>query len=335
MVKILKGASLKVPQGKIMGIIGRSGTGKTTLLRCLNGLESPTSGEIFIQQQSLLSNSPKKRQEILQKIGTVFQGFNLLSRRTVLENIALPLEFMKVPLEIRIAKAQKMANLVGLSDKYLAYPSQLSGGQRQRVAIARALVADVHLLLCDEFTSALDPETSLEILSLLQDLNQRLGITIVLITHDMSVIREICDEVCVLDQGATIEEGSVESILLHPHHDITKSLVSHLFLKDLPKTIQSSLKEMPNPNNNVVLRLMFSDNTAFQPAIASIIQTFNVPINIVAGNLGHVKETTFGSLIITLPARGFPQDDPMLSQILDYFQNHHISAEILGFIPTS
>lgn len=331
---VLKGISLSVSQGQIFGIIGRSGAGKSTLLRCLNGLERPTSGEISIQQNSLVRATKTDRRKTLHKIGTVFQSFNLLSRRTVLQNIALPLEFMGIPADEITVKAQKMVALVGLSDKRNAYPRQLSGGQRQRVAIARALVSDVTLLLCDEFTSALDPETSLEILSLLRDLNQRLGITIVLVTHDISVIREICDQVCVLDQGHVVEMGSVESILLRPQHAVTQSLVSHLFIKDLPRAIHDSIHDTPLEDDYVVLRLMFSDTTAFQPAIASIIQKFKVPMNIIVGSLGHVREATFGSMVVTMPTQGTSKENSLLSDVLAYFNTHHIAAEILGYIPS-
>jgi len=333
-LNVLKGVTLSVLQGQIFGIIGRSGAGKSTLLRCLNGLEKPTSGEISIQQRSLIQTTQIERRKILHNIGTVFQNFNLLSRRTVLQNIALPLEFMGVSADNITIKAQEMAAFVGLSDKLNSYPSQLSGGQRQRVAIARALVCDVTLLLCDEFTSSLDPETSLEILTLLRDLNQRLGITVILVTHDMSVLREICDQVCVLDDGNVVEVGSIESILLRPKHAVTQSLVSHLFVKDLPRTIHDSLRNEPLENDYAVLRLMFSDNTAFQPAIASIIQKFNIPINIIAGNLGHVREVTFGSMVVTMPTHGLPTEDSLLAEVLVYFNTHHISAEILGYIPS-
>lgn len=330
---VLKGVSLSIPQGQIFGVIGRSGAGKSTLLRCLNGLETPHSGEIYIGQQSLLQATGLERRKILNKIGTVFQHFNLLSRRTILQNIALPLEFMGVSADEITVRTREIASLVGLSDKHNAYPSQLSGGQNQRVAIARALVANVPLLLCDEFTSSLDPETSLEILSLLQDLNKRLGVTIVLVTHDMSVIREICDQVCVLDKGKIVEVGSVESILLRPQHKVTQSLVSHLFIKELPRTISDTLHDEEGENDHVVLRLVFSDHTAFQPAIASIIQAFQVPINIIMGNLGHVREMTFGSMVITLPTSNESLNEALLPEVLSYFHSHDISAEILGFIP--
>lgn len=330
---VLNGVSLSVLKGQIFGIIGRSGAGKSTLLRCLNGLETPNSGEIHIEQQSLLCAGTSERRKILHKIGTVFQHFNLLSRRNVLQNIALPLEFMGVSADEITARTREIADLVGLRDKYNAYPSQLSGGQNQRVAIARALVSDVSLLLCDEFTSSLDPETSLEILALLRDLNRRLGITIVLVTHDMSVIREICDQVCVLDKGEVVEKGSVESILLNPQHNITRSLVSHLFIKNLPRTISDALRSDPIANDHTVLQLFFSGDSSSQPAIADVIQIFQVPINIVMGNLGHVREVAFGSMVVTLPTHCVPEGDVLLSRILAYFQSRHISAEILGFIP--
>lgn len=332
-LNVLKDVSLSVPNGQIFGIIGRSGAGKSTLLRCLNGLVVPSSGDIYIHQKPFAQSKPRERREILQQIGTVFQHFNLLSRRTVLENIALPLEFMGYPSNEIKTKATQIADLVGLSDKINAFPSQLSGGQNQRVAIARALVSNVSLLLCDEFTSSLDPETSLEILALLRDLNQRLGITIVLVTHDMSVVREICDQVCVLDKGQVVEIESVESILLRPQHEITQSLVSHLFIKELPRAIHESLHKEPIIGDHVVIRLFYSNNTSYQPAIADIIQKFHVPISIILGSLGHVREVAFGSMVVTLPAHYKSQDDTIVTDILAYFKTHNISAEILGFIP--
>ncbi len=329
LLPVLKGVSLCLEQGQILGIIGRSGAGKSTLLRCLNRLEIPDSGDILIGQQSLVQATEQARCDILRRIGTVFQNFNLLSRRTVLQNIALPLEFMGASPDEITVKTRHIAALVGLSDKHHAYPSQLSGGQRQRVAIARALVADVSLLLCDEFTSALDPETSLEILSLLRDLNQRLGVTIILITHDMSVVREICDQVCVMDDGQIVEAGSVESILLMPQHEVTQSLVSNLFMKDLPHAIHEFLHADPFESDHVVLRLAFSGNSAHQPIIAALIEEFHIPVNIIAGSLDHVREIAFGSLVVTLPGQ-----DPLLSEVLKHFHAHHVAAEILGFIPS-
>lgn len=331
---MLKGVSLSVNKGEIYGIIGRSGAGKSTLLRCLNGLETPNSGEIYIEQQSLLHTTEPERRKILHKIGTVSQNYNLLSRRTVLQNIALPLEFSGTSPDEITLKTREMAALVGLQDKHDAYPSQLSGGQRQRVAIARALVSDVSLLLCDEFTSSLDPETSLEILSLLQNLNQRLGVTIILITHDMSVVREICHHVCVLDKGIMVESGPVETVLITPQHPVTRSLISNLWMKDLPRTIVECLHEDPQDRDHAVLQLIFSNRSVQQPIIASAVETFHAPINIITANIDHIRDAAFGSLIITLPTQSTKDQKPMLPEILAYFQAHHVSTEILGFIPT-
>ena len=327
-LNVLDKICLSVQAGQIFGIIGRSGAGKSTLLRCLNCLEFPDSGEIYINQQSLLHSSAKQRRKILQKVGTVFQNFNLLSRRTVLQNIALPLECQGLSVKEIASKVQKVANLVGLNDKHNAYPSQLSGGQRQRVAIARAIVADVTLLLCDEFTSALDPETSLEILALLRQLNKQLGVTIILITHDMNVVREICDRVCVLEQGVVVEDDSIEKILLAAKHAITQSLVRNLLIKDLPHAITEIIHPKQKENDHVVLRLAFSAHSATQPIIASIITKFNIPVNIIAGGLDHVRELALGSLIVTLPAHPH-----LLDEILHYFSICNVTTEILGFIP--
>lgn len=324
----LREISLSVEKGTIYGIIGRSGAGKSTLLRCLNGLETPDCGDILINAHKLTGMSREQQRPILHKIGMVYQSFNLLQRRNVLQNIALPLEFSGLSQDSITAKVMKMAELVGLSDKHEAYPSQLSGGQRQRVAIARALVGDVSLLLCDEFTSSLDPETTLEILALLKGLNAELGVTIVLITHDMSVIKEICDDVCVLDQGQIVEEGDVGSILLHPQHEVTQSLASSLFTRDLPQPFQVRLTQEPTDDSQAILKLLFSGESARKPIITSIIETFHVPVNIIAGSLDHIREVAFGHLIVTIP-----YSSEGVSNVLAFFEEHGVSAELLGYLP--
>lgn len=325
----LKEVSLSVERGTIHGIIGRSGAGKSTLLRCLNGLESSSQGDIFIDDQKLTGISREQQRPILQKIGMVHQSFNLLHRRNVLQNIALPLEFSGLSQDRITEKVLKMADLVRLSDKYESYPSQLSGGQQQRVAIARALVGDVSLLLCDEFTSALDTETTLEILSLLKDLNVELGVTIVLITHDMSLVKEICDFVCVIDDGQIVEEGDVGSILLHPQHEVTQSLASSLFARDLPHPFQVRLTQTPTADSQVILKLLFSGESARKPVITSIIETFHVPVNIIAGSLDHIREVAFGHLIVTIP-----YSTDVVPKVLAFFEEHGVSAELLGYLPT-
>ena len=327
-VVVLKGINLEIPKGQILGVIGKSGAGKSTLLRCLNGLEQPSSGTITIDNKPFTGISDKARRRIQQKIGNVFQSFNLLSRLTALENVMFPLTLLKgdsAPIRI---KSLKMLDLVGLKGKENDYPSQLSGGQSQRVAIARALISDVSFLLCDEFTSALDIETSLEILELLHDLNKRLGITIIMITHDMAIVREICDEVCVLDQGCIVEKNDITSILLHPQNAITKSLIRNLINKDLPHHLQEILMQHPTPESAVLLRLFFSNQTAEDPIISSLVKKYDVPINILFGNLDHIRETAFGCLIVAIPYASSKIDE-----IMNDLDQRDVSSEIMGYLP--
>jgi len=325
---VLRGITFEVPQGQILGIIGKSGAGKSTLFRCLNGLETPQSGSISIDGQSLTKVTGNQRRQIQRKIGNVFQSFNLLSRLTALENVMFPLNLTKGdPKEIR-AKAFEILQLVGLKGKEDAYPSELSGGQNQRVAIARALITEPSLLLCDEFTSALDYETSLEILELLRDLNKRLGITIILITHDMAIVREICDEVCVIDDGKIVEKNDITSILLHPKHPITKKLIRNLVSKDLPHHLQEILLSKPKEYSSTLLRLFYSSHTAGDPIIASLVKKYNVPINILVGNLDHIRETAFGSLIISIPF-----EKVMIEEILKDLDQRGVATEVLGYLP--
>lgn len=325
---ILKAINLEVPQGQILGVIGKSGAGKSTLLRCLNGLEQPSKGSITINGKLFTGISDLDRRKIQQKIGNVFQNFNLLSCLTALENVMFPLKLRKGNPQQNHLKALKMLNLVGLKGKENDYPSQLSGGQCQRIAIARALITDASLLLCDEFTSALDIETSLEILELLRDLNKRLGITIILITHDMTIIREICDEVCVLDEGQIVEKNDITSILLHPQSTITKSLIRNLVNKDLPYHLQEILTQNPRKGFVVLLRLFFSSQTAGEPIISSIVRKYELSINILFGNLDHIRETAFGCLTITVP-----YEVSKVKEIMNDLDQRGVSSEILGYLP--
>lgn len=296
-------------------------------MRCLNGLELPNQGHIHLFGTDLLSAKSQQRRDLLNKIGTVFQACNLLSRRTVLENIALPLEWQGVDLRLRLKKAEELAQIVGLSDKKLCYPSELSGGQQQRVAIARALATGAPLLLCDEFTSALDPETSLEILALLRDLNKSLKVTVILITHDMTVVRESCDQVIVLHQGEVVEQGLVSEILLTPKHDVTRSLVSGLFIKELPHFLLRTMKHTSIEGGQVILRLIFSEQSAKKPIISNLVHQFDIPANIIAGSLDHIREVAFGSLIITLP-----YNEKQFLLIQEYLTNCQVASDVLGYI---
>ncbi|MBX9697680.1 MAG: methionine ABC transporter ATP-binding protein [Alphaproteobacteria bacterium] len=316
-------------RGHIGGLVGRSGSGKTTLFRCLSGLLSPDSGSITLNDTPLLTLHGAERRRVLQRIGIVFQHFNLLNRRTVFENVALPLELINLTPQIIEDKVTHLLSLVGLERHANQHPSCLSGGQMQRVAIARALVRDVDLLLCDEFTSALDPETSLEILELLKKLNATLGVTIFLITHDMDVVREICDDVFVMDQGRIIESGSISKLYLSPEHEITKKLFSSQVEKSLPHHILSHLKESPPKGRkaDIYLKLMFSDESAQLPLISILSREFTMDINIISGNLDHIREKAFGTLIVS-----FTYEHKIIETVLDFFKLNKVYAQTIGFM---
>lgn len=319
---------MAVLPGQITGIIGRSGSGKSTLLRILGGLRAPDQGTVTLFGKNLWQSSLPERRQLLQKIGTIFQELNLLSRRTVAENIMLPLEFMGVSPHERLEKARAVAEWVGIGHLLDRYPAQLSGGEKQRVAIARALSPDAKVLLCDELTSALDPETTLEILGLLQEINERLGVTVILITHDIGVVREVCDRVCVIEQGRIVEEGSIEDILLLPQHPTTQALLGHLTLLDIPQHWMEIMQPQPFDGSQAVLQIIFSGDLAHRPLIADLIRTCDVPVSIVAGHIDHVRRTAFGNIIITVPI-----DNGQFDRTITYLTEHHAGAEILGYIP--
>lgn len=326
----LDDVSLHLEKGRIGGLIGRSGSGKTTLFRCLSGLETTDSGSVIIHNTTLSHLSPEEHRLLLQKIGIVFQHFNLLRSRTVFENVSLPLELRGHSKDIIEERVTKILTLVGLVQRAHHYPSELSGGQKQRVAIARALVDDVDLLLCDEFTSALDPETSLEILELLREINRTLGVTIFLISHDMDVIREICDDVFVLDQGRIIESGSLSTVYLSPQTDVTKRLFRTQVDRDLPHTITSTLQqEAPHAApSKIIMRLVFSEQSAQLPLISILSREFTLDLSIIAGHLDHIREKAYGSLLIS-----FDYEPKTTERVLDFFKLHHVYAEALGYIP--
>ncbi len=313
--------------GKIHSIIGRSGAGKSTLIRCLNFLEFFDSGQLTILGQNTQFMSKEQRQQVLKEIGSIFQKVNLLSRRTALENVMLPQEWQGVSKKVAKQRATVLLEKVGLVGLEDRYPSQLSGGQCQRIAIARALANEAKILLCDEFTSALDPETSLEILALLRQLNKDLGVTIILITHDMNVVREISDFVYVMDKGKIAEQSDVEQLLLHPQHPTTQSLLTGLFVRDLPHHLQQSLVYSPC-EGQVIIRLVFSSKSSQNPVMAELIQQHQIPINILAGSMDHLRATVFGTLLISAPYNTITHDTMM-----SHFSINGISAEVLGYLP--
>ena len=293
-VQALNHVSLSIESGDIYGMIGMSGAGKSTLVRCMNFLEVPSEGKVLIDGKSLSEFSPKELRKEREKIGMIFQHFNLLMQKNVLENVCFPLYIQgKKKAEAR-AKALELLEIVGLADRAKAYPAQLSGGQKQRVAIARALASDPQILLCDEATSALDPQTTSSILELLQDINQKFGITIVIITHQMSVVREICTHVAIMKDGEVKEQGLVEEIFSHPKSQVAKELIS----KDSGNDVESKKLTQSEIQDGEIVRIVFSENSAFEPVIANLILTFHEPVNILKANTKNVGGVAKGEMIL-------------------------------------
>lgn len=291
-VKALKSTSLKIKEGTIFGIIGHSGAGKSTLIRCLNLLEQPTTGEVIVDGMNLTKLPPQQLRTARRKIGMIFQHFNLLSSRTVFDNVAFPLEIAGVSKDVIDKKVNNLLDLVGLQEKANFFPKQLSGGQKQRVGIARALANDPKVLLCDEATSALDPDTTQSILNLLQDINTKLNLTIVLITHEMQVIKEICHEVAVINDGHIVEQGPVLSVFTRPQHQVTKNFIKNIMKTQLPDKLYHG--------DNLIVQVSFIGQVAFQPIVAEMIQQFNVKANIIYGQVDHIRDTLFGTMTIEL-----------------------------------
>ncbi|WP_232699902.1 methionine ABC transporter ATP-binding protein [Brevibacillus daliensis] len=291
----LNGVDLDIQKGDIYGIIGYSGAGKSTLVRMINLLETPTSGEVLVGDTHLHKLTARDLRKARRKIGMVFQHFNLLWSRTVLENVALPLEIAGVPKSEHKERVNQLLDLVGLTDKADMYPSQLSGGQKQRIGIARALANNPDVLLCDEATSALDPKTTDSILDLLKDINSKLGLTIVLITHEMHVIEKICDKVAVMESGRVIEAGEVVEVFSHPKTTTTKE-----FLNQVSGTEQISDEFLSGLGEGAVLRCTFLGGSAGQTVISRMITDLGVQVNILQGQIKRLKEVAFGTLYVQI-----------------------------------
>lgn len=299
-VKAVDNVSLTIDKGEIYGIVGYSGAGKSTLVRMLNGLEKPTAGDVYINDKNLNDLSNRELRKTRQKIGMIFQHFNLLWSRTVKENILFPLEIANLPKNEREERAEELIRLVGLEGKEDAYPSEISGGQKQRVGIARALANDPQVLLCDEATSALDPQTTNDILDLLLEINRRLNLTIVIITHEMDVIRKICNRVAVMQDGKVVEEGFVDDIFKNPTQEITKQFIQHDLDADSANLgeVFGKLKQQ-NPNSRL-LQLKFHGEKAQTPIISSVSRQFGIDVNIIQGNIQPSKDSLIGSLYVQL-----------------------------------
>lgn len=306
-ITALKDINLTINDGEIFGIIGLSGAGKSTLVRCINFLEKPTSGDVIVDGQNLGQLTKKELLKTRQNIGMIFQGFNLLSQRNVIKNICYPLEIAGVKKEAAVKRALELLDLVGLSDKAKAYPSQLSGGQKQRVAIARALAAETKYLLCDEATSALDPDTTRSILELMKKINKELGVTIIVITHEMKVINSICDRVAVLDKSAVAELGTVGEIFANPKSDIARKLI-------LPET-----QTVPEMSGGKKIRIVFNGESSFKPVIANMIFECRTPVNILHADTKDLDGKAFGQMLIQLP-----EDEKSAGRATEYLRTNGI-----------
>lgn len=324
-VHAVQDVNLQIGEGEIFGIIGFSGAGKSTLVRCINLLERPTEGRVIVDGDDLTAMDLKKLREVRKKIGMIFQHFNLMRSRTVFQNIAFPLKKSGLPKEEKEKKIESLLELVGLSDKKNAYPSQLSGGQKQRVAIARALANDPKVLLCDEATSALDPQTTQSILKLLKQVNETLGITIVLITHEMAVVKDICDRVAIMEQGCVVEEGDTVSVFSHPKEAMTKDFIDTASnLGKIHDLIAEghSLTEI-QPGEQMVL-LTYSGSNAGQPLISALAEKFAVSANIIYGNIDYLKGKPLGKLVVTLSGEKHAMD-----QAIEYIRSLGVEMEVI------
>jgi D-methionine transport system ATP-binding protein len=309
-VKALEDINLTIREGEIFGIIGLSGAGKSTLVRCINFLEHPTTGSVIFDGADLGSLREAQLLKARQSMGMIFQQFNLLMQRNALQNICFPLEIAGVSKKEAKARAKELLEIVGLTDKAKSYPAQLSGGQKQRVAIARALATNPKVLLCDEATSALDPTTTRSILNLLKEINQKLGITVIVITHEMSVIEEICNRVAIIDQSHIAEVGDVEEVFVRPQSKIAKQLVF------------SGDTHIDNFEGEYKCRIIFDGRTSFEPVIANMVLECKTPVNILFADTKDIDGKAYGQMVIQLPS-----DETGRKRIMNYLNSNEIPYE--------
>lgn len=304
-VQALNDVSFSVKEGEIYGIIGLSGAGKSTLIRCLNLLERPDEGEIIVEDKNILSLNENELRNLRKDMGMIFQSFNLSMQKNNLDNVCFPMEISGVSKKEARQKALEYLKVVGLEDKANNYPVQLSGGQRQRVAIARVLASKPKILLCDEATSALDPETTKSILDLIKDINKKFNITVVIITHQMSVIQEVCNRCAVLDEGKIVEENTVEKLFRHP-----KTLAAKRLIFNTSSTVKSM-------DGGKLVRIAFEESNTTEPIVANLILEFKKPVNILESNVQSIKGKQKGQMIIQLP-----NDEKLADKMFDYLKNN-------------
>ena len=324
----LDNVSLHVPKGQICGVIGASGAGKSTLIRCVNLLERPTHGAVIIDDVDLTQLSDAELVKTRRQIGMIFQHFNLLTSRTVFENVALPLELEnKSKAEIQETTTALLA-LVGLSDKHNVYPANLSGGQKQRVAIARALASDPKVLLCDEATSALDPATTQSILKLLKEINRTLGITILLITHEMEVVKRICDQVAVIDKGRLIEQGTVSEIFSNAKTELAQEFISSTFHITLPEEYLENLSDTPkHAKSYPIIKFEFTGRSVDAPLLSQASKKFGVELSILTSQIDYAGGVKFGFTIAEVEG-----DEDAITQTKVYLMENNVRVEVLGYV---
>src|ERR1700754_1375694 len=326
-IDALHNVNLSIPSGEVFGIIGRSGAGKSTLVRTINLLTRPTEGNVVVGGRDLTTMSAGELREARREIGMIFQHFNLLSARTVFDNIALPLELAGMKRAQIDATVSPLLELVGLSAQKDRYPAQISGGQKQRVGIARALASKPKVLLSDEATSALDPETTRAILDLLKRINRELGLTVVMITHQMDVIKQVCDRVAVLDAGRVVEQGKVIDVFLQPHHEVTRALIGDVIAQELPPAMKARVAERLRKGSGHLLRLAFSGSGVDQPILSETIRRYELDFNILHGQIGEFRGQPSGWLAVL--GGGEPAK---VAEAIAFLREQHVVVEELSHV---
>lgn len=324
-VHAVNNVSLTINVGDIFGIIGFSGAGKSTLVRCINLLEKPTEGKVFVDDAEITALSGKELRKARKKIGMIFQHFNLMPSRTIFGNVAYPLRGSGLSKEEIKEKVHHLLELVGISEKENAFPSQLSGGQKQRVAIARALANDPNILLCDEATSALDPQTTKSILKLLQQLNQTLGITVVVITHEMAVVKEICNRVAVMDQGDVVEEGEVFHVFASPKEPLTRSFIKTTSnLQKIEELIAADSPVVATKKGELIVRLSYVEKNTSEPLISTVTRKFGIILNIVFADVEIVQNAPIGGTVAIVSG-----ESSRIDEALQYLRDKNVGVEVI------
>ena len=324
-VHALEDINLEVQAGEIFGIIGLSGAGKSTLVRCMNLLERPTSGSVVVDGKDMTKLSVKELRKARKDISMIFQSFNLLMQRTALDNICFPLELVGTPRAKAVARAKELLDLVGLGNRAGAYPAQLSGGQKQRVAIARALANDPKVLLCDEATSALDPQTTKAILTLLKDLNQKLNLTIVMITHEMAVVKEICDHVAIMEHGQVVEQGEVFSLFADPKQPITQNFIRTTSnLQKIEELIAEGSPVVQLQPGEVIVRLSYIQKNVSEPLISTLSQRFQISLNIIFADIEIVQDAPIGGTVAIMGGKR-----EQITQAIEYLIEKNVGVEVI------